>query len=133
MNKKDRILALLIDCFVIGVLYSFFDFIKFERIIHSFTLFNHVLNIKLDYFNIVFFFIYFIIFDITNDGISFGKMIMKIRVVDIDGNSLKLSKRICRTFLKTIFIYFFPINFIYYLIKKLTFQDAILKTKTIKY
>lgn len=131
--NKDRILALLIDCFIIGVLYSFFDFIMFERVIHSFTFFNQVFNIKLDYFNIIFFFIYFIIFDIINDGISFGKMIMKNRVVNIDGSNLKLAKRIYRTFLKTIFIYFFPINFIYYLIKKSTFQDVILKTKTIKY
>lgn len=125
----DRLVALLIDIVLISMLSGFVGRIK----LFDFSWFGFEFLSYLNTSFIVMLF-YFLVVAIGNNGISFGKLIMKIKVVNRDSNEeLTLRNRIYQGVFKSFAISFFLLTIIDYLIfNNVIFYDRILKLKTIR-
>ncbi|CAM3455905.1 RDD family protein [Aequorivita lipolytica] len=130
--KTKRIFALIIDLIVIGFIYSFgTNFINLNVELGSKEIFN--LNILYGYsFLIVVYWIYFFLFDVFNKGITFGKMLTKIRVIsNVEKNSNY--NKFLRTFLKVLSLMIFPIAGFLFVLNGFTIHDKAINTETIIY
>lgn len=131
-----RIYSFLVDCIIINCLgifiFSLFNLEK-EIEINSFNLFIFDFNYGLTY-QILIISIYFILFDILNNGKTFGKIIFSINVVNKSSlKNLSFLKLLERTLYKTLAILVLPISVILFLTKNgYTIQDKIVNTTTIK-
>lgn len=133
MSKKyKRILALLIDAFLVGIMESIFlNLIELNLGMEGkFSFFGH------DYvygfsFLFLFYLLYFIFFDLFAKGQTIGKTILKIKSVNQDNLDLSVRWRLLRTFLKMVSIIFWPISALVYIFLDVTLEDTICKTKTI--
>lgn len=129
--KNKRILALTIDLIIIG----FFVRLLSSLVDLNFSqgnLFLFDTNFTYGY-SLVFiiYIIYFFVFDYINNGVTFGKRIFKIEVIQIDKTRLSLSKRLIRSILKVVSIIIFPITLLMFMINGKTLHDNICKTKSI--
>jgi len=127
-----RILALIIDSMIISVIFSVISplFIK-NFYLGSFTFFEKTWVISFHIYFIVFL-CYFLFFDLLNNGITFGKMILHVRLVSEKNDSLPAKgTQFIRSLVKAIATTIPLISIIYYAIKKRTIQDVVAKTKTI--
>lgn len=131
---KKRIYALLLDAVFISIIQSvvllFIEVkpISFGNISFLDLTWKSELNIR-----ILFPLVYFLIFDAANNGITFGKRILNIRVVLSTGQPLTLLQRLNRSFLKWFFVMVLSlVSLLYYLIKSETIHDKIMGTKTIR-
>ncbi len=96
VSFSRRLLALGIDIFVFGCFYAVFIYIiKFKNIIGNLIVFKYLFMI-----------IYTIILYITN-GYSFGKMIVKIRLVD-NNKHISFKKVFMRYFLLCLILFIIP-------------------------
>lgn len=129
--KNKRIFALIIDLIIIGFfvsfLSSFFD-LNYSQGNLFFLNTNFIYGYSLMF---IIYIIYFFIFDCLNNGVTFGKRILKIEVVQTDKVSLTLSKRLIRSILKVVSIIVFPITLLMFLINGKTLHDNICKTESI--
>ena len=94
-----------------------------------------ILNSKINYgfsLQIVVFFLYNIAFDFLNKGISFGKLIFSIKVVNIENSEeTKLNILILRTILKVFSTILLPFSIIIYIYNGFTIHEKFSKTKTV--
>ena len=123
--KNKRILALTIDLIIIG----FFVRLLSSLVDLNFSqgnLFLFDTNFTYGY-SLVFiiYIIYFFVFDYINNGVTFGKRIFKIEVIQIDKTRLSLSKRLIRSILKVVSIIIFPITLLMFMINGKTLHDNI--------
>ena len=126
-----RLLAFLIDFIIISFIYKILDdmfSLSFE--ITELTLFET--KIKLSFsFMILTFYIYIILFDIFNKGITFGKMIFNLSIDNTDSN-LQVVDLLKRSLLKIITIIILPISILLYLFKnKFLLQDKYSSLKVV--
>ncbi|GAA0750028.1 RDD family protein [Gaetbulibacter jejuensis] len=78
------------------------------------------------------FFTYLILFDFLNNGLTFGKMILRIKVLNDQNSNLEIKEALKRSFYKFLTVLFIPISFILFLAKdNFLFQDYYTKTKTV--
>ncbi|MCZ4319729.1 RDD family protein [Aequorivita viscosa] len=131
-NKTKRVSALIIDLIVIGFIYSIgTNLLNLNLELGSIEIFN--LNVWYGYsFIFVLYLIYFFLFDVINEGITFGKMLTKIRIVssiEKDSNYNKLT----RSFLKVLGLMIFPITGFLFLLNGFTIHDKSVNTETIIY
>lgn len=97
VSFSRRLIAIGIDIFVFGCFYAVFIYIlKFKDIIGNLIVFKYV-----------FFVIYTIIIYITN-GYSFGKMIVKIRLVDNNDKHISFKKVFIRYFFLCLILFIIP-------------------------
>lgn len=133
--NKSRIYSFLIDSFLSNLIGSFFLSLLYREKdinVSSFLLFDHKFNYGFS-FLLVFFMIYFILFDLFNYGQTIGKLIFSIYVVEVvNFKRLPKSKLLERTIYKTIAILILPISILLFLLKDgFTIQDKFSKTITI--
>lgn len=134
MNKiyLKRIGSFLIDISIIETVSSLIaNFIPIKIKVSSFELLgkNFYINIS---FIIILYILYFILFDILNNGKTLGKILFKIKVLSIENNNLSKVKLVIRSFYKILSILILPISIIlYYFYNYFTIQDRICKTKTV--
>ena len=113
-----RILALTIDLTIVGIIIILLEnlfpfFFKTNRI----DVFGIELSITVNY-HYINVFLYFIFFDLFNNGNTIGKAIVKIKTISVMGEFLNLSMRILRSCVKVINIVFFPITLIVFIVFK---------------
>lgn len=126
-----RIIALLIDVFIISLFTNFINrYLKTSIDLWSSESRYFTFTISIGAF-FIFLLIYLILFDIYNSGDTLGKIIVKIKKIKNNGSDLNLKERVHNSILKVLAISFWPISLIIFLIKKNTIQDLILETKTI--
>ena len=131
-TKSKRILALLLDLTIIGVIASVAtNFFKFEWELGEYLLFNHHITWGLS-LSFLFYLMYFILCDVFGNSVTIGKEVLKIRTVSVSGGQLKLKNRIYRTLLKILSIIFWPISATVFLINGFTIEDGLCNTKTVE-
>ncbi len=126
-----RLFALLIDLVIISVLFSIasnFLILNIELGVENISKKDIVYGYS---FLFVFYLFYFLIFDITNNGDTLGKILTKITVVSKQKDKLNYNKFL-RTILKIISLVIFPVAAILFFTNGTSIQDKITKTKTIK-
>jgi uncharacterized RDD family membrane protein YckC len=135
INKK-RIYAFITDSVLsnsIGlVILTFLNF-ENEKLIGEFNLLG--LSINYGYsFQIFIFLFYFIFFDLINNGVTLGKLIFSIIVVNkISLKKLSFKENAKRTLYKILAICIFPVSIIVFFRNEgFTIQDKFCKTTTIK-
>lgn len=74
---------------------------------------------------------YYMFFDVLNNGISFGKSVMNLTILDEDGNLVRIGKRLSRSVLKSFSLYsgLFVLLLIYYFLNNKIYYDKVLQTK----
>lgn len=133
--KIKRVLSLIIDIIMsntIGTL--IFSFLNLEKDIYVNKLDLFGMDVVYGYsFQIILFMIYFVCFDILNNGRTPGKLMFYISVVNsVTLTELSLKRKLIRTFYKTIGVILFPISLFFFIkYEGLTLQDKIIKTTTI--
>ncbi len=113
MTKRNdflRLLALLIDSLFVSFISSFlFNFVV-----------NTSLSTRIHSFEVFCLLLYFIVFDLRNDGQTLGMILTKITPT-----KRELKNRISHSFLKTMSIVVFPITILVYLIKGKIIHDLL--------
>lgn len=129
--KKERVLALVIDLFIISLVISIIgSFLTLNKEIKNFQLFE--IDFMLGYSYIfVFYFLYFFLFDFLFDGRTLGKKAFNIKVVKFD-NNMELKHRILRSILKVISIWLLPFSGLLFLFGNYTFHDKVCKSNTVR-
>lgn len=133
-NLEKRFYALIIDFIIISFIITFIssfieiDFYKIGSI--KFLNQEWMVKYSIRFFVIV---LYYIVFDCLGDGVSIGKRIMKLKIVNYHSQIPVFGQRLLRTILKSFLLFTFicPLLLIYYFIKKNIFYDIVLKTKVI--
>ncbi len=132
---RKRIYSFLVDCVISNSFGIFiFSLLNLEKdfVVNSFKifLFNFNYGLTLQFIIMV---MYFIIFDILNNGKTFGKLLFSINVVNKSSlENLSVKKLLERTFYKSLSILVLPISVILFVINNgYTIQDKIVDTKTI--
>lgn len=126
--ERKRLTALLIDLIVISILSSLFKDVK----MFEFALFGLKIS---SYLNVSFILmlLYFLFFSLMNNGVSFGKKLVKIKVIRSDLKTMpSVKNQIIRAILKTLAITLFVLTFIDYLVFNKMFYDRILKLEVVK-
>lgn len=131
-TQKKRIGAFIIDLMVISLFATFAENIM--------SIFNDQISLKafgltFNYtfsFSVLFYVSYFLLFDLTNYGVTLGKMLFKIKVVFQDKTELPKSIRLKRSMLKIFGIIILPITvLLFFLNKYFTIHDHFNQTVTI--
>jgi len=119
-----RFLAFLIDFVIVSFIYKILDdmlSLSFE--IKELTLFETKIKLRFS-FMILSFYMYILLFDIFNKGITFGKMIFNLSIDNTTDNNLQVVDLLKRSLLKIITIIILPISILLYLFKnKYLLQD----------
>ena len=127
--ENKRIYSFLVDMIVISLILSLLPFSLVKKIVEfSFNNTDFIVNFEYKFFIIL---VYFLVFDLFNKGKTIGKLIFKIKVVDIATNVFVFKQAVVRTLLKMISIVIFPISFFLMKFKKYTLHEQYSKTKTI--
>lgn len=134
---KLRIYAFLIDNTIISLLIGvFFSFLKINKSLYigTKTIGGLELNFSLEIITYFAFLIYFILFDIFFTGLTIGKKLLKIKVVNKNNYyELTFFHRFKRTLLKFISFTIFPISIlVYFIYNKFILQDRFSIGKTVK-
>ncbi|MEM9686114.1 MAG: RDD family protein, partial [Bacteroidota bacterium] len=80
----------------------------------------------------VFYGVYFIVFDLVNDGRTLGKLMLGILVVSKDGAALSPKKQLLRSLYKMLSVLLLPLSIGLFLFKDhYTFQDYYMGTITL--
>lgn len=131
-RQKRRIGAFILDALIIGIFSTFA-----ENIISLFTekfSFN-ALGLTFYYtfsVSILFYVFYFLLFDQFNSGVTFGKMVFKIKVVFYNNNELPKRIHMKRSLLKILSIIILPVAvLLFFLNSCFTIQDHFCQTKII--
>ncbi|WP_452229213.1 RDD family protein [Lacinutrix sp. MEBiC02404] len=119
-----RFLAFLIDFIIVSFIYNILDdmlSLSFE--ITELTLFETKIKLRFS-FMILTFYIYILLFDVFNKGITFGKMIFNLSIDNTDSDNLEVVDLLKRSLLKILTIIILPISILLYLFKnKYLLQD----------
>jgi uncharacterized RDD family membrane protein YckC len=127
-----RVLALVIDLLIIGVIISLFSNIfEIKGPKKNIELYN--IDFIYGYSYVFLFYLsYFFLFDFINKSITLGKALFKIKLM-FDANDKTLFRRILRSIIKVISLIIFPISILLFLVKKKALQDYLFKLNHIKY
>ncbi len=122
--KSNRFLSVFIDLLIINALIGVLGFVWRNE----FSLLNSLttdgsLNIRVS-FDLFYYLIYFVFFDIFKEGISIGKKATGLMIVNQNGQVPDRNELTKRTFLKMIGVIFLPIAALVYLIGGWAIQDA---------
>jgi uncharacterized RDD family membrane protein YckC len=130
--KYKRAVAFLIDfsivTSIVSLIHNFFStalYIK-EVELQNFKIVNKIT------FDFIFMMLYLVLFDFIYKGRTIGKILMKINILTQNNEILNQKELIIRTLFKTLSFIFLPIAILLYLINGYTFQDSILKTKSME-
>lgn len=134
LHIEKRFYALIIDFIIISTIVAFIssfieiDFCKIGSV--RFLEQEWAFRYSIRFLIVV---LYYLLFDCFSDGISFGKKIMKLKIVNYHNEAPILKKRLLRTVLKSflLFTLISPLLLIHYILKKNVFYDIILKTKIV--
>jgi len=131
-TKSARIWAFIMDAFIVGLLTTMVNsFLPDFFGSHQREIANVPITISFGG-SITTYFLYFLMFDLFNEGISVGKMLLKLVVVDHLDNPLDTTKLIIRTILKLVSIIFLPIAILVYLFSDaLSLHEKATQTKTV--
>lgn len=113
-----RIVALWIDMFVAGLIYGVIEnFLPqvFEPIEKD--LFGIQVRLQLS-LAVLFYLLYFLVFDLLNQGVTVGKLVLKIKVVKGEDSRLTAAEHVVRTLLKMVSLIFLPIAALIFLFNK---------------
>lgn len=117
--RRKRFLALIIDFAIILVimqLFMMFNLVCFINEYATFTLFSLIFTL--------------IICKDNMNGLSVGKYLMKVQIIDLQTENVALNKK---TMIRNIFLFFWPIEVGFFLIKPdRRFGDYVSKTKLIE-
>lgn len=126
-----RILAYLIDSIIVQFFCVFFtDAFELHEDLDSFMYFDREFIISFSCYFVVLL-IYLCLTDIFANGATFGKRILKLRIVKEDGQRLPTTQHLLRSLLKTISLSFL-LPLVYFFIEGQTFHDRAVKSKTIR-
>lgn len=126
-QEKKRLLALFIDLIIISITSSVTNNVKLFDIEFFGFIFSSYLNLTF-----IFVLVYFLFIAIINNGITVGKRIMSIKVVNEETNlKLNMKNRILRAVFKSFAVSLFFLTIIDYLVFNTIFYDRLLKSKTV--
>lgn len=129
---KKRFLAVIIDQFAISLVYSFVNlFVDLDFYVGNLFFLGKIWTVNLSFILLISL-IYYLSFDLFNNGITFGKSIIKIKVISINGTNLLVSEKIIRSIIKVISIAILIFPLLYFFITNSIYHDKIVKSKTIK-
>ena len=130
--KLRRIAALFIDMAIISIMVFIFDkLFPTVILINDFDIPGVRLTLGIALFP-VFYWCYFIFFDITKNGQSVGKSIFRILVVLENGEELNMRKRLRRSWYKMLGVLVLPqISLILFISDNHTIQDHHVRTITV--
>lgn len=129
--RNKRIVALILDLLIIGIVSGLFsNFVGIERNLGTTTIFDRPVAYGYS-LSFLFYLLYFFIFDLFNNSITIGKLVMKIKVILQNEDELTLKIKMYRTTLKTISILFLPISALVFLITGKSLQDSYCSTKIV--
>lgn len=134
INKK-RIYSLIVDIAISNLISMIFFSVmnlKYNFYENSFVVFNNEISFGFS-FQIIIMFMYFIIFDIFNQGKSFGKLIFSIKLIRKNSlEELTTIDLLKRSIYKMISIVLLPISIILFLFYNcFSLQDRFSNSKTI--
>jgi uncharacterized RDD family membrane protein YckC len=127
---NNRILSFLVDMIIISIVFSILPF-GLEKRIGEFTLFELKFFVNLE-FKIFMILVYFLMFDLLNQGKTIGKIFFKIKSVDTTTDAFVLKQALIRSLLKMISIIILPISLILLLNNSYSIHEFFSKTKTIR-
>ncbi|MEL6811449.1 MAG: RDD family protein [Bacteroidota bacterium] len=134
MNSTQirRCIAFVLDLVVIGIMLSILNqWISSTLNPKTYDLLGISFSVRLE-FDILIYVCYFILFDLINNGATFGKQLTRIQVVDLEGFKLPKSKSLKRSLVKIISIVLLPIAILLFLFKSYyTLHDHYTQSKTI--
>lgn len=127
--KNKRILAFFIDIFIINVIIQLIGFlIKPDLTEYSFETENYKVISRMSY-DFIFYLVYFLLFDFFREGITIGKKVTSLIIVNPKQTTIGRNNLVKRTMLKLLSIVFLPISGVIYLIFDKTLHDDILGLK----
>ncbi len=132
VRKSRRIASFIIDMVGANLIFYVLDVVFPTYRIGSFLLFGHSvdLDFKLALLAIP---IYFLIFDLVNQGQSLGKIILATKTIDSSSSAAPAgATRIMRTLLKMLSIALWPIALLVYLMCSVTLHDKVARTVTVR-
>lgn len=119
-----RILAFFIDNFIVVLFFSLLNSIfNLKYNTFDFELFNHMWKVKVTPI-ILFYMMYFFLFDLINNGITLGKVLFKIKV------SANKKGHIKRSIVKIFSYFILPITLLFWITMNKLPQDYFFKFKT---
>lgn len=126
---SQRILAYLIDSFVVQFICVLItDTFELNKKIGSFTFLDRSFLISFSCYFIVLF-VYLILMDLLADGKTLGKRVLRLETIGQNGQSLSISVKVFRSFLKTIALSFLlPLFYSFFAAQTLHDRVAISKT-----
>ena len=128
--KERRIWAFVIDVGFVSCISGLVQVI-IPTVIQSFGIEVNTLQIVISIsLSALFYFVYYISFDLWNDGVSIGKSALGLQVRLQNKGVLTTEQRLIRTILKTLSIIFIPVSLMMFLYNSFTLQDYFMKTRT---
>lgn len=130
--KSQRFLAFFIDLIIINALIGFLGFaFKNETSIYNAISGNTSVNMRVS-FELFYYLIYFVFFDIFKEGITIGKKATGLYITDVQGHIPDRNSLVKRTFLKMLGVILLPFAALVYLIGEWTVQDATTDMKVVQ-
>ncbi|GGD50425.1 RDD family protein [Muriicola marianensis] len=130
--KSQRFLAFFIDLIIINAVIGIFGLLVNNQVsLYKLVTGEASIDIKLS-FEIFYYLIYFVFFDIFKEGITVGKKATGLLIIDQNGQIPDRNELVKRTFLKMIGVILMPFAALIYLIGTWAIQDATTDMKVIQ-
>ncbi|PKA84093.1 putative RDD family membrane protein YckC [Ulvibacter sp. MAR_2010_11] len=132
--QTNRIIAFIIDVLIVSFICTLFENFLLPDLFEVKEVEVFERNFKIRYSSIlIFYFLYFIIFDAILNGKTLGKILLNLDLKAISGERITKSTLFKRSLLKLISIVIAPISLILFFVKKdFTIHDHYAKTTVIK-
>jgi uncharacterized RDD family membrane protein YckC len=130
--KSQRFLAFFIDLIIINALIGVFGLLLNNQVsLYRMVTGEASVNVKFS-FELFYYLIYFVFFDIFKEGITVGKKATGLLIVDPNGQIPDRNELVKRTFLKMLGVILLPIAALVYLIGEWSVQDATTDMKVVQ-
>jgi len=124
--KNKRILAFLIDMIIVNAIIQLISLLVQPEIPgYRLDTEYYTLVSRLSY-DVVFYLVYFLVFDLFGQGVTVGKKATNLVIVDADQTAIGRRELVKRTLLKMVGMILLPISALVYLLFTKTIQDELM-------
>jgi len=124
--KNKRILAFLIDMIIVNAIIQLISLLVQPEIPGYWLDTEYYTLVSRLSYDVVFYLVYFLVFDLFGQGVTVGKKATSLVIVDADQPFIGRSELVKRTLLKMVGMILLPISALVYLLFTKTIQDELM-------